>query len=98
MFSLQITALLGVHTLGGANSSGFVGSWVEGEQNKFNNGFFKRLTDTRIFFNQVVSQEAFVFGNFSKSRGMKKMAYLLLGTLALVCVAEQISFFVFSNH
>ena len=47
----EVTALMGAHTLGGADifNSGFNGVWVNNEQQYFNNKYFSHLN------NQLVS-------------------------------------------
>merc|ERR1711915_965035 len=43
----EVVALMGVHTLGGAEiyNSGFDGDWVEGEPHKFNNKYYSIMVD-----------------------------------------------------
>jgi len=43
----EVVALMGVHTLGGAETynSGFDGDWVEGEPDKFNNKYYSIMID-----------------------------------------------------
>jgi hypothetical protein len=55
------TALMGAHTLGGAEpeNSGHEGDFVEEEANRFNNKFYQNMFDKEVAWNQVVSWEIF---------------------------------------
>ena len=51
----QVTALMGAHTLGGAEiaNSGYAGNWVEGERHRWNNKYYALLVGDEISFTKA---------------------------------------------
>ncbi len=52
----EVAALLGAHTLGGANNTGYGGPWIAGEVNIFDNHYYTMMANTSLIWQTRVGE------------------------------------------